>query len=58
MCCCRKMEKISWTDRVRNEGVLQRFKEESDIIHKINRRKTNWISHIVLKHVTEGKVEG
>ena len=23
MCCWRRMEKISWTDRVRNEEVLQ-----------------------------------
>jgi hypothetical protein len=52
------MEKISWTDRVRNEEVLQRVKEESDILHTTNRRKTNWIGHIVLKHEIEGKVEG
>jgi hypothetical protein len=52
------MEKISWTDHVRNEGLLQRFKEENDILLTINRRKTNWIGHIVLKHVTEGKEEG
>jgi len=26
MWCCRRMEKISWTDRVRNEEVLHRGK--------------------------------
>jgi len=31
MCCWRKMEKIIWTDRVRNEEVLQRVKEERSI---------------------------
>jgi hypothetical protein len=27
MWCWRRMEKISWTDRVRNEEVLHRVKE-------------------------------
>jgi hypothetical protein len=57
------MEKISWTDRVRNEEVLQRVKEEKNIVHTIKRRKANWIGHILrrnclLKHVIEGKLEG
>jgi hypothetical protein len=56
------MEKISWTDRVRN-GVLHRVKEERNILHTIKRRKSNWIGHILrrnflLKHVIEGKLEG
>jgi hypothetical protein len=42
--CWRKMEKISWTDRVRNEKVLLR--EDRDIIQTIKRRKVNWIGHI------------
>jgi hypothetical protein len=29
---CRRMEKISWTDRVRNE-VLRRVKEKRNISH-------------------------
>jgi hypothetical protein len=58
------MEKISWTDRVRNE-VLHRVKEERNIVHTIlvKRRKANWIGHnlcrnCLLKHVIEGKLEG
>jgi hypothetical protein len=56
------MENISWTDRVRNE-VLQRVKEERNIVHKIKRRKANWNGQILhrnclLKHVIEGKMEG
>jgi len=31
--CWRRMETISWTDRVRNEEVLHRVKEELDILH-------------------------
>jgi hypothetical protein len=57
------MEKISWTDRVKNEEVLHRVKEERNIVHTIKRRKANWIVHILrrnclLKHVIEGKLEG
>jgi hypothetical protein len=60
--CWRRMEKISWTNRVRNE-VLQRVKEEWNILHTIKSRKANWIGHILrrnclLKHVVEGKIEG
>ena len=28
MWCWRRIEKISWTDRVRNEEVLHRFKKK------------------------------
>jgi hypothetical protein len=30
----RRMEKISWTDHVRNEGVLQRVKEDRNVLKK------------------------
>jgi hypothetical protein len=51
-----KVEKISWTDRVRNEEVLHRVKEERNILHTVKRRKDNWIGHILrtnclLEHV-------
>jgi transposase len=57
------MEKISWTDCVKNEEVLQRVKEDRNILQRIKRRKANWICHILcsnslLKHVIEGKLEG
>jgi hypothetical protein len=57
------MEKISWTDRVRNEEVLHRVKEERNIVPTIKRRRANWIGHILrrnglLKHVIERKLEG
>ena len=31
MWCSRRMKKISWTDRVRNEEVLHRVKVESEV---------------------------
>jgi len=36
MWCWRRMEKISWTDRVRNE-ILHRGKERRNILHTIKR---------------------
>jgi DNA-binding helix-hairpin-helix protein with protein kinase domain len=41
------MEKISWTDGVRNEEVLRRVKEERSILHIIKAWKANWIGHIL-----------
>jgi len=35
------MEDISWTDRVRNEEVLLRDKEQRNILQEINKRKAN-----------------
>ena len=55
------MEKISWTNHVRNE-VLLRVKEQRNILHEISKRKANWIDHILgrnclLQRVIEGKIE-
>ena len=36
--CWRRMEKISWTDHVRNEDVLLRVKEQRNILHEIRKR--------------------
>ena len=43
----RRMEKISWTDQVRNEDVLPRDNEQRNILHKIRKQKANWIGNIV-----------
>jgi hypothetical protein len=57
------MEKISWTDHVRNEEVLLRVSEQRNILHEIRKRNANWIGHILrrnclLKQVIEGKIKG
>jgi hypothetical protein len=59
----RRMEKISWTDHVRNEEVLLRVKEQRNILHEISKRKANKIGHILrrnclLRQVIEGKIRG
>ena len=63
MWCWRRMEKISWTDHVRNEEVLLKVKEQRNFIHEIRKRKANWIGHILrrnclLQRFTEGKIKG
>jgi len=55
MWCWKRMEKISWTDHVRNE--------QRNILHEIRKRKANWIGHTLrrnclLKQVIEGKIKG
>jgi hypothetical protein len=57
------MEKISWTDRVRNEEVLLIVKVQRNILHELHKRKANWIGHILrrnclLQQVIEGKIQG
>jgi hypothetical protein len=57
------MEKISWTDHVRNGYVLFRVKEQRNILHEIHKRKANWVGHVLrrnclLQRVTEGKIQG
>jgi hypothetical protein len=63
MWCWRRMERISWTDHVRNEELLLRVKEQRNILHEISKRKSNWIGHILrrnclLQRVIEGKIKG
>jgi len=57
------MEKISWTEHVRNEDVLLRVKEQRNILYEIRKGKANWIGHIlrrncILQRVTEEKLQG
>jgi hypothetical protein len=51
MWCWRRMEKISWDDHVRNEGVLDRVKGERNNLHTMKRRKANWIGHSSRRNV-------
>jgi hypothetical protein len=62
MWCRRRMEKISWTEHVRNE-VLLRVKEQRNILHEISKRNANWFGHMLrrnclLRRVIEGKIKG
>jgi hypothetical protein len=56
----RRMQMISWNDRVKNEA-LQRMKGERNITQTRKRRKANWVGYIlhrncILRHVTAGQI--
>jgi hypothetical protein len=58
MWCWRRIEKISWTDHLRNEEL-----EEINVLDTVRRGKNNWIGHILhrnclLTPVVEENVEG
>ena len=59
----RRMEKISWTEKMTNEAVLKTVGEKQRMVEMIIQRKRNWIGHVVrgdglLREVIEGKMDG
>jgi replicative superfamily II helicase len=57
------MEKISWTDHVRNYEVSHKVTEKMNILCTIKRRKANWIGHMLrrkclLKRTFQKTIEG
>ena len=63
MWCYRRMEKISWRDRVTNEDVLRRVQENRSLWRNIQKRRVTLIGHILrhnnfIKGILEGIVEG
>ena len=44
------MEKIDWTDRVRNEEVLPRVEEERNILRTLKIQKAKWIVHTLRRN--------
>ena len=63
MWCWRKKEKIIWTDSMKDVDVLHRVKQEMNILHSIQRRKSNWNGQILrrnwlLQQIIEGKIDG
>ena len=47
MWCWRRMEKISYMDRITNEEVLRRVQENRNLISNVLKRKASWIGHIL-----------
>ena len=63
MCSWRRMEKISWTEKISNEEVLKRIGEERQLMSLIRTRKRKWIGHSIrgeglLKEVIKERMEG
>ncbi|KAJ4445706.1 hypothetical protein ANN_12391 [Periplaneta americana] len=55
------MERVKWTDKIRNEAVLEREGEERMMLKLIWKRKRNWMGHwlrrnCLLKNALEGMV--
>jgi hypothetical protein len=55
MWCWRRIEKVIWTDRERNE-VLKGDKVEGNILQTMKRRKDNWIGHISGRNCLQKRV--
>ena len=43
----RRLENISCVQKIRNEEVMRRVKENRCLITTIHRRQKNWIGHIL-----------
>ena len=59
----RRMERISWTEKITNEEVLRRVGKKRSMVETIVRRKKNWIGHTMrgyglMKKVMKWKMEG
>ena len=59
----RRLERISWRERVSNEEVMKMVDETRCMIRTICQRKKNWMGHVLrgdglLKDVLEGRMLG
>ncbi|KAJ4442710.1 hypothetical protein ANN_04299 [Periplaneta americana] len=59
----RRTELVKWTDRIRNEAVLERGSEERMMLKMITKRRRNWLGHwlrinCLLKDALERMVKG
>ena len=57
------MVKVKFSDRKKNEEVLQMVSEKKSLVGKIVNRKKNWVGHVLrgdglLRDVMEGRMEG
>jgi len=59
----RRMERVSWMDKITNEEILNKVGEKRQLISVIRIRQKNWIGHVLrdeglLGEVMEGRMEG
>jgi hypothetical protein len=45
--CWRRILKIKWTDRITNDDVFQRAKEERLFLKNLKNRRHSWLGHII-----------
>ena len=59
MWCCRRIEKIKWSEKVTNEEVLERMRETRTLLSHILRIEANSLGHIVRRNcLLHGASEG
>ena len=63
MWICRRMERVKWTDKIKNEVVLERVGEGRTMLELIKKRKRNCLGHWLRKNclqkdALEGMVNG
>jgi len=63
MCIWRRMEKISWLDKVTKEEALRRVNEDRQILNSVWQRKHRWIdpyceTRWTLHEIIEGRMKG
>ena len=61
--CWRRMLKIKWTDRITNDEVFQRVKEERLVLKILQNKCHSWIGHIIshnefVVNILEGAICG
>ena len=59
----RRMERVKWTDKIKNAVVLERVGDGRIMLELIRKRKRNWLGHwlrrnCLLKDALEGMVNG
>ena len=59
----RRLERVKWTDKIKNAVVLERVGEGRIMLELIKKRKRNWLGHwlrsnCLLKDALEGMVNG
>lgn len=61
----RRILKISWTDRISNERVLQMVNKEVEVLKTVKKRKLQYFGHIMrsdkydlLQLIMQGKIQG
>lgn len=63
MWCSRRMQKISWTDRITNESVLDKILDKRSLWKSIKKERIDYIGHVLrhrglLEFILEGMVDG
>jgi hypothetical protein len=51
--CWRRLLKIKWTDKIRNEEVYRRIDGEWTLWNNIEKRRTRWIGHTLRQWTRE-----